>query len=280
MEKINVNDYSSVIAKKPYSGVSKKYAFISTKQVVDEFARRGWTPTFIRESRSYAPARVGYQKHIIRFREEGKKLVKGELIPEIAFGNSHDTSTKARMCMAYFLVKCENGLIVPDSLIDDLDLSIRHVGDVASKVKLAIEAVNEYSNPIRKEIKRYKEWEFSPITAVDDKRYPNGIIPFAEDAIDIRYPGNEDRARRVSSIELLRPVRRSDEGNSLWKVFNVIQEKFQKGTYHIFKSSDETDIMDEEALRRARMSKPLKDVKEIIRVNMGLWELMHEYSLN
>jgi hypothetical protein len=274
MEKINVNDYSSVIAKKPYSGVSNKYAFISTKQVVDEFAKRGWAPTFIKESRAYTPLRVGYQKHIVRFREEGKKLVKGELIPEIAFGNSHDTSTKARMCMAYFLVKCENGLIVPDSLIDDLDLSIRHVGDVTSKVKLAIEAVNEYSNPIRKEIKRYKELSF-PFGKFD-----NDGVEFAKEAIDIRYPGNADRARRVSPIELLRPVRKSDEGNSLWKVFNVIQEKFQKGTYHVFKTKEEADVMDEEALRRARMSKPLKDVKEIVRVNMGLWELMHEYSLS
>jgi hypothetical protein len=272
MEKINVNDYSSVIAKKPYSGVSKKYAFISTKQVVDEFAKRGWAPTFVRESRAYTPSRIGYQKHIVRLREEGKKLVQGELIPEIAFCNSHDTSTKARMCMAYFLVKCENGLIVPDSLIDDLDLSIRHVGDVTSKVKLAIEAVNEYSNPIRKEIKRYKEWEFSPETIEDEQ--------FANDAIDIRYPGNIDRTRRVSPVELLVPARKSDEGNSLWKVFNVVQEKFQKGTYHIFKSPEEAGVMDEEALRRARMSKPLKDVKEIVRVNVGLWELMHDYSLS
>lgn len=271
MEKVNIEDYSSVMAKKPYSGVSDRYAFISTHQVVKEFMDRGWVPTYIKEARSYAPSRVGYQKHIVRLREE-KELVKGDLIPELVFCNSHDTSTKARLCMGFHLVKCENGLIVPDSLIDDLDLNIRHVGDVASKVKLAIEAVNEYSNPIRKNIKRYKEWEFSPNA--------EEVRDFADTAIDIRYPGNKDRARRVSPVELLTTVRKSDDGHSLWKVFNVIQEKFQKGQYHIFKTSKEADVMDDEALRRARMSKPLKDVKEIVRVNMGLWELMHEYSLN
>jgi hypothetical protein len=65
---------------------------------------------------------------------------------------------------------------------------------------------------------------------------------------------------------LLVPERVADMGNSVWKTFNVLQEKFVRGgtKYRTPRG-------------RSMSMKELKDFQVINRINTGLWELAESY---
>ena len=88
-------------------------------------------------------------------------------------------------------------------------------------------------------------------------------IDFASKALLTRYPkGNE-----VLNVEdLLSPVRQSDRGNDLWKIFNVIQEKLIKGGL-VFNDKKE----------KMQKLRPIINIDRRIDVNKKLWELTEAY---
>ena len=88
-------------------------------------------------------------------------------------------------------------------------------------------------------------------------------IEFASKALLTRYPkGNE-----VLNVEdLLSPVRQSDRGNDLWKIFNVVQEKLIKGGL-VFNDKKE----------KMQKLRPIINIDRRIDVNKKLWELTEAY---
>ena len=88
-------------------------------------------------------------------------------------------------------------------------------------------------------------------------------IDFASKALLTRYPqGNE-----VLNIEdLLSPVRQSDRGDDLWKIFNVVQEKLIKGGL-VFNDKKE----------KMQKLRPIINIDRRIDVNKKLWELTEAY---
>jgi hypothetical protein len=70
----------------------------------------------------------------------------------------------------------------------------------------------------------------------------------------------------INIQDLLKPERDGDMGNSVWKTFNVIQEKFVRGGVQ-YKS------------KRGRLTtmKELKNYQNINKINTSLWELAESY---
>jgi hypothetical protein len=66
--------------------------------------------------------------------------------------------------------------------------------------------------------------------------------------------------------DFLRPERDGDVGNSVWKTFNVIQEKFVRGGMKYNSKKGRVVSMRE-----------LKNFYNINKVNTGLWELAETY---
>ena len=58
-------------------------------------------------------------------------------------------------------------------------------------------------------------------------------LDFAKKALSIRKGVKEEelQADEETYKDLLTPVRKEDEGSSLWNVYNVLQEKIVKGGY-------------------------------------------------
>ena len=58
-------------------------------------------------------------------------------------------------------------------------------------------------------------------------------LDFAKKALSIRKGVKEEELQMDEETykDLLTPVRKEDEGNSLWNVYNVLQEKIVKGGY-------------------------------------------------
>ena len=87
---------------------------------------------------------------------------------------------------------------------------------------------------------------------------------FARLALKTRWSAGNDS---IDMESLLRPTRIADEGNELWKVYNVVQEKLIGGgiIYNLPNGRQQT-------------ARALTNIDKRIDVNKKLWSLTEEYG--
>ena len=66
--------------------------------------------------------------------------------------------------------------------------------------------------------------------------------------------------------DLLTPLRAEDEGNSLWNVFNVLQEKMIKGGFSATGKNG-----------KVRKQRPISSIKKDVEYNQRLWKVASQY---
>ena len=245
--------------------LSERYAYASTEKVIDDLAALGWLPvdakqqkmrkeTSIRsfhivafqnpnvaikrtdyvdaEGRNYAFSRVvelqdengniiGYEGHD-RYGHAFPvtKVENVECYPRIILTNSYDGFNSFTFRVGLFRLVCSNGLVVcTDQFVD---VSVRHtkynvqvLNEVVAKAISAVDAQIGTFNDMRMvELSDTQKTEF----ALNALRYRKNL---ADDAPMV--------ADEEGIADLLEPIRNEDAGNSLWAIFNVLQEKVTKG---------------------------------------------------
>jgi hypothetical protein len=90
-------------------------------------------------------------------------------------------------------------------------------------------------------------------------------IDFAKNASIIKW-GMGSIPATLNMEELITPIRKEDEGDDLWKVFNVVQEKFIKGGVE-YKSNK----------GRKTSLKGLKNIMATNQMNTKLWTLAEAF---
>ena len=84
----------SIYAGQAMQGVSSRYTFLPTAEVISSMRQAGWAPVHAEEQRVRVEGRMGFQKHIVRFQREGQQAIaKGDCMPEICLINSHDAGS-------------------------------------------------------------------------------------------------------------------------------------------------------------------------------------------
>lgn len=245
----------SVTQTKPFYH-SSRYAFVPTTQVIELLGSKGWQPASIQETRVLDEHRQGYQKHLIRFRQEAKSLIKkDQLYPEIVFINGHDSRTAPQLHAGTFRCICSNGLIVADSVVESIHL--RHVKNAAELIFTALEQLVESFPRLTQRIEEYRLIDLTP----DEQ----GI--FAEAAAAVRWPDDPKKLETLDLATILRPRRVEDEPGTLWHTFQRLQEKLVMGGDTLFNRG-----------RYARRAKPIQAIDEQRRVNVALWQLMEEIA--
>jgi hypothetical protein len=110
-------------------GVSSRYTFVSTQQVVALLGAEGWEPVKASEQRVRLEDRIGFQMHEIRFARrvdlEAGAFQVGNTRPEMILQNAHDGSRAYRIDAGLYRLVCRNGLTVADA--DFAHVSIRHM---------------------------------------------------------------------------------------------------------------------------------------------------------
>ena len=66
--------------------------------------------------------------------------------------------------------------------------------------------------------------------------------------------------------DLLAPMRTEDEGNTLWNVFNVLQEKMIKGGFSATGKNG-----------KVRKQRPISSIKKDVDYNQRLWAIAERY---
>lgn len=244
----------SVFTKTASPNVSDKFTHIPTSQVIEDMEKLGWGVVDAKQVR--ARKGVGFQKHLIVFRNPDIAITGqdgDDVFPQILLTNSHDGKNAFTFKCAIFRMVCENGLVVSTEEFEDIRL--RHMGytfeDLQSKIRGVVEALPLTIESMNK----------MKMIELDEKK----AIEFATKAISTRFKEDEMTRITIDIKDLLKPVRKEDESNDLWTVFNVIQEKLVSGDFKYRAGSKE---------RKARQ---IKNFQQDIKLNEQLWKLAESF---
>ncbi|MBL8020247.1 MAG: DUF932 domain-containing protein [Leptospirales bacterium] len=203
----------SIFADHAFEGVSSKYKMISSAHVIETMGQEGWHPVMAGEQRVLDANRRGFQKHLIRLRQESYFGSEREVAPEIVLTNTHDATGAFILRAGLFRFVCGNGLIVTTTRY--AEVRIRHFGFDDDQVKIACEHFARSVPAIAEQVDQMRE-----LGLTETQR-----IRFGRKAIACRW----DTDAPITPDIVLRPRRAADCGNDLWQTFNVAQENLLRG---------------------------------------------------
>lgn len=242
--------------------VSERYVYVSTETVINDLAKLGWYPV---EGKQCNTRKEGSVRsfHMIAFQNPSVKILKAngsnevECFPRIILTNSHDGMNSFKFMIGLFRLVCSNGLVIATNKM--ADMRIRHINytfeELRKQVAIACEQVNiqcEFMNKMA----------HTELTN-EQKR------ELAKEAIRIRKGIPADKELEISEASIsaiLRPRRDEDNGNSLWNVFNVIQEHAIKGGFEMTNPNGKT-----------RVQRPVKAISRNLQMNAQLFQAAQRY---
>lgn len=242
----------SVFTKHGSSNVSDKYSHIPTERVMDDMSALGWDVVDAKEIK--ARKNQGFQKHMLVFANP-EIVINGNdgdtVFPRILLTNSHDGKNAFTFKAGLFRLVCSNGLVIADEQFGEM--KIRHMGydfealqslitEIVEKLPLTVESMNKFKNKQLSQEQKQK---------------------FALEALGLRFD-TENKTFNVS--EFLTPTRKEDEGNDLWSVFNLVQEKLVNG------------MVDYRTGSKQRKARRIKNFQQDVKLNSELYELALAYA--
>lgn len=242
----------SIFASEAISSVSKNYIHIPTSQIIEDMAKLGWNVVDAKEVKS--KKYKGYQKHLLVFRNLDV-VINGEdgdtVFPQILISNSHDGKSAFVFRAGLYRLVCENGLVIANKEFERL--SIRHVGYKFEELQKTITAMVEKLPLTVESMNKLRQ------TQLNEKQKEE----FAKRAFKLRF--NEEVSFDIN--ELIKPTRPQDEGNDVWSVYNVVQEKLINGMFSYTNEKGK--------FRRARK---IKNFQQDVKLNEQLYELANEFA--
>lgn len=252
-----------IFADKPTNGgVSERYTLASTETLIDDMAKLGWGVTDCKQQRANKRSNVR-SFHMVSFQNPDVYIENEnggiEAYPRVIITNSHDGFHSFKFMVGIFRTICSNGLIIATE--EFANVSIRHINyefeELRKIVAQAIEAT-------RKNVEVMNAMQETQLTD-EQKR------EFAVKAVAIRKGIKDDeklpKLTDAEVEEILEPVRKEDEGNDLWSIYNVLQEKVIKGDFHFGTTKR----------GKNRKARPITGAAKDIEVNQRLFETANSY---
>ena len=236
--------------------VSEKYLHVNTETVIDDLAKLGWLPVTAMQRRT-KPRKDGTptirSKHMISF-QNPELIIKGkngdDAFPRIIVTNSHDGLSSFQFRVGIYRLVCSNGLVVADEEFSAF--SIKHKGYTFEELQgVVAQAVADLPNKIQV----LNKMQARMLTPEEQRQ-------LAIDAMALRSSNPDAKYDEASIEEVLTATRKEDEGDSLWLVFNRVQESIINGGYSA-------------ALRGAKIRKvkKIKSFEKDLKVNQDLFKL-------
>ncbi len=242
----------SVFADQPMHGVSRRYAFVPTAQIVSRLRDSGWIPVDAFEQRVRLDERRGFQKHMIRFQRQDVAPESNEYTAELVLVNSHDRSSAYHLHAGLFRFVCGNGMIIADATFEKV--AIRHSGFTPDEV---VNASFRVLDSVPKLTENVESFRARSLTSAEQKA-------FAESAIILKY--DDVQTAPVGPDVVLQPRRYVDDGKDLWSTFNRVQENLVRGGLKDFSRRNTNG-------KRHTRTRPVTGIDENVKLNKALWHL-------
>lgn len=234
--------------------MSERYAHVNTSHVIEVLSQHGFQPVSAKQDRvnSRDPRFV---RHTVTLRHAdfiGQPSQVGEEVPQILLVNSHNGRTKLRMFAGMYRFVCSNGLVIGQH---KYKMELAHKGDLSAQVADYVNVIGSGLGEVSKTIEIWRGIELTPAKADE----------FAREAAKLRF-GSEG-AKMFESATLLAARREADEGMSLWRVFNRLQENTTKGG---LKATNATG--------RVVTTREIVGIGRDISYNDALWQLAEAFA--
>ena len=242
-------------------GVSDKYVQANTETVIDDLEKLGWYPVTAKQCRNRKGSKGIRSFHMVALQNDDVRILNPdggtEAYVRIILQNSHDGFNSFKFMMGVYRCICSNGLVVCDAQFSTF--SIRHINYSFEELRTVVANV---INTVPGVINKMNAMNRTTLSN-DQKR------ELAIETYKIRKDIEENEKVEVDDAtisELLIPVRKEDAGDSLWNVFNVLQEKMIKGGFSITGKNGKT-----------RKQRAIKSIKKDLDYNQRLWAVAERY---
>jgi hypothetical protein len=252
-------------AEAPTNKVSDKYVLANTGTVIADMEKLGWKVVSAKQRKAKTGKQSRFSFHMITFQnpdvkilgqdQDGNETVEG--YPRIILTNSADGFNSFKFAAAMFRLVCSNGLVIATDKF--ADMSIRHINynfeelrQLVSKVVTELPSQIEVVNDMKKQILTNEQKEE---LALNMLKLRKGL-----------KPEDELTADKDTITEVLVPQRVADQGNNLWNVFNVLQERMIRGGYSTLNKKG-----------KARKVRPIKGFIRDFSLNKSFFELALNY---
>lgn len=176
----------------------------------------------------------------------------GQTHNEIVLLNSHDGTSAYRLMAGVFRLVCSNGLIVAESMIEDI--RIKHSGNVLLEVA---EGVNRMKDQLPMIGQAVQEMQQLRLTYDEQK-------VFAQAALTLKH-GDESPIKPETALN----IRRDDDRDpTLWNTFNTVQESLIRGGQRYYKETTRGE--------QRRTTNAVNSVSGLTGINRALWTLAEE----
>lgn len=250
-------------ATEPTAPMSARYVFIPTDTLIGDMAKMGWYPVLATGKGKRRNAKRKSSFHLIAFENDGDayQILNSdgslEAKVRIIVTNSHDGTSSFGFHIGIFRLICENGLVISTKTFSEI--KVRHINyDFETLRKVVATTTEQIPNEI-KAFNAMREREMSEAEAKE----------LAINAIKIRkgMELTDTLAVKDETItDLLTPQRDEDEGNDLWSIYNVLQERVIKGG--VVLSVDG---------KKPRKMRSIKSAIKDLSVNKRLFEAAYAY---
>jgi len=248
----------AINAEAPAECVSKRYSFLPSKRIIQDMSQLGWGLVNVKgiKSGTKNKYRKEHGKHFLMFENPAVRINndKGvEANVQIIFKNDSMGTTRLRINVGLMRLVCENGLVIAEKSLGNY--ALRHM---KYEYKHLQELVTNIVNDLPKAVAKVQTFSDTILT-------PEQMSSFANEALKLR--ANEERVATPEEIaDILKPRREADKGNSLWLVFNRVQESIIRGG---------TTYID--AKGKLRKMKPINNIMVAPKINEELWSLAEQY---
>jgi len=245
----------SVFTSNAAQGVSDKYTHIPTSNVIEDMDLLGWKVVDAKEVR--ARKGIGFQKHLLVFRNEDVVIngADGDTVfPQILLTNSHDGKNSFTFTAGLFRMICENGLVISTEQFEDVKM--RHMGYTFEELQEKIKGMVERLPLTVESMNKMKQTQLNQDQAVE----------MAQKMISTRFNENDLENIKIDVNELLRPIRKEDEGTDLWSTFNVVQERILEGDFNYTFGV------------KVRKARKIKNFSQDLKINKELFSIALEYA--
>ena len=209
--------------------VSEKYIVANTYTVIQDMEKLGWKVVRAAQRRATKKSSKRFSYHMVALQNPDIKITKQvdggeeivECFPQIILTNSHDGLSCFQFRVGLYRCICSNGLVISDAELSEF--KIRHIYYSFENLRAVVGRILE---ALPSKVERMSQ--MGNVLLSEDQK-----LDFAKKALSIRKGVKEEelQADEETYKDLLTPVRKEDEGSSLWNVYNVLQEKIVKGGY-------------------------------------------------
>ena len=240
----------SIFANRPMLGLSSRYIFVPTTEIVGGLREKNWLPVSAEQQRVRISERIGFQKHLIRFRRAEQMQTLDDWNAELVLTNSHDAACAYVLRVGVYRRLCSNGLVASGDSFEAI--RFRHSGFQVDEVVRASFRILDYVPKMGALIERFRGQILTPTAA----------RTFVRSALLLRFVDLDSAP--IAPETLLEARRGEDQADDLWTVLNRTQEHLVRG-----------GLQDSRRDRRGRLRRlrSLRGIDSKVVLNQALWRL-------